>query len=252
MLDQENLRVQVLCSGETENRSRIIDNWVKKCIDVLITNPKKLEVCLDLLDFPSIVFYQVPASTHTLRQASRRSWRIPQRKPVKVWFLTYEGTMQTRLMKLMAEKLTSSLALEGELTDKGLAAMSETSDSLALELARMLVDKTGAGGSVKDIWADYRRREARSEARLATPLGGPVPETERLSASQPEPDQLPVGVGSASVELDRIGETLVKVQFVEYTGRRKKKVTHVEVKPADLAAMIDQVEEPVQAQLCLF
>ena len=38
---------------------------------------------MDLLDFPSIIFYQIPMSTYTLRQASRRSWRIPQKKPVK-------------------------------------------------------------------------------------------------------------------------------------------------------------------------
>jgi len=252
ILEEASIGVKVLRSGDTDNRSRIIDNWVKKGLEVLITNPRKVEVGLDLLDFPSIVFYQVPLSTYTLRQASRRSWRIPQRNPVRVWFLTYAGTMQTRLMKLMAEKLTSSLALEGELTDKGLAALSETSDSLALELARMLVDKSEDNGSIKDIWADYRRHEARSETVLATPMGQPVPELEKVPVKNPEPDRLPVGVGSASVELDRIGETLVKVQFVEYVGKRKKKVTHIEVRKEDLDKMIHQVEGEVQAQLCLF
>jgi hypothetical protein len=42
----------------------------------------------------------------------------------------------------MASKLTSSLAIEGELTDKGLAALSETSDSMAMELAKMLMKKS--------------------------------------------------------------------------------------------------------------
>jgi hypothetical protein len=109
------------------------------------SNPKKVEVGMDLLDFPSIVFYQIPMSTYTLRQASRRSWRIPQKKPVKVFFLTYSGTMQTRLMQLMAEKLMSSLTIEGELSDKGLAALSETSDSMAKELAKMLIEKSESG-----------------------------------------------------------------------------------------------------------
>jgi len=252
MMEKEGIRVKVLRSGDTENRARIIDNWVEKGLDVLITNPRKVEVGLDLLDFPSIVFYQVPLSTYTLRQASRRSWRIPQRKPVRVWFLTYAETMQTRLMKLMAEKLTSSLALEGELTDKGLAALSESSDTLAQELARMLVDKSTEEGSIKDIWADYRRHEARSETILATPLGQPAPELERVPVKNPEPDRLPVGVGSVSVELDRIGGTMIKVQFVEYIGKRKKKVTHIEVRKEDLDKMIQQAEGEVQAQLCLF
>ena len=73
MMEAEGINVKVLRSGDTESRAKIIDGWVRKGMDVLITNPKKVEVGLDLLDFPSIVFYQVPMSTYTLRQASRRS-----------------------------------------------------------------------------------------------------------------------------------------------------------------------------------
>ena len=125
-------------------------------MDVLITNPKKVEVGMDLLDFPSIIFYQIPMSTYTLRQASRRSWRIPQTKPVNVYFLTYSKTMQTRLMQLMADKLMCSLAIEGELSDKGLAALAESSDSMTKELAKMLMAKSESGESksLKDIWDD--------------------------------------------------------------------------------------------------
>jgi hypothetical protein len=96
MLEEEGIRVKVLRSGDTEGRAKIIETWIKKGLDVLMTNPRKVEVGMDLLDFPSIVFYQIPMSTYTLRQASRRSWRIPQKKPVRVYFLAYSGTMQTR------------------------------------------------------------------------------------------------------------------------------------------------------------
>lgn len=33
-------------------------------------------------------------SLHTLRQSSRRSWRIEQRRPVEVKFFAYKSTMQ--------------------------------------------------------------------------------------------------------------------------------------------------------------
>jgi len=102
--------VKVLKSGDTEGRAELIGKWASNGMDVLMTNPKKVEVGMDLLEFPSIIFYQIPMSTYTLRQASRRSWRIPQKKPVRVYFFTYLGTMQTRLMQLMASKLTSILA----------------------------------------------------------------------------------------------------------------------------------------------
>ena len=48
------------------------------------------DVPTDLLDFPTIIFYESGYSLHTLRQASRRSWRIGQRRPVRVKFLCSE------------------------------------------------------------------------------------------------------------------------------------------------------------------
>ena len=60
----------------------------------MICHPKLVETGLDLLDFPTIIFYESGYSLHTLRQASRRSWRIGQRRPVRVKFRCYEGTMR--------------------------------------------------------------------------------------------------------------------------------------------------------------
>lgn len=249
MMEEERIAVKVLRSGDTENRAKIIDNWVKNGMDVLITNPKKVEVGMDLLDFPSIIFYQIPMSTYTLRQASRRSWRIPQRKPVKVFFLAYSGTMQTRLMQLMADKLTTSLAIEGELSDKGLAALSETSDSMAKELAKMLLEKSTDNRSLKDIWAAYRKKEVHAEVVIATDMKDSLPQPKALLSEthqKPAPE-----IGKASCEIEQIGDTIVKVEFVEYIGKRKKKVTHIEVKQSELDEMIKQsgVED---VQLALF
>ena len=252
MLEQENVRVKVLRSGNTEGRARIIQNWVEKGTDVLITNPRKVEVGMDLLDFPSIVFYQVPMSTYTLRQASRRSWRIPQKQPVKVYFLTYSGTMQTRLMKLMADKLISSLALEGELSDKGLAALSDTSDSMAKELAKMLLKKTESGDnqSLKDIWAAYRKKEVQVEVSMNREMSEPEPQPETISqeyAERPSSE-----IKKVSTEMEKIGERIVKVQFVEYIGKRKKKVTHIEVTETELDNIIKNSQGVIKAQYSLF
>ena len=252
MLEEEDIRVKVLRSGDTEGRARIINNWVEKGMDVLMTNPKKVEVGMDLLDFPSIIFYQIPMSTYTLRQASRRSWRIPQEKPVKVYFLTYSGTMQTRLMHLMADKLISSLALEGELSDKGLAALSDTSDSMAKELAKMLLEKAESGDSrsLKDIWAAYRKKEVQVEVKMNRGMSDPEPETETISEEETEKPSR--DIRKASTEVEKIGDRIVKVQFIEYIGKRKKKVTHIEVKEAELDEMVAKSDRPVHAQFTLF
>ena len=55
-----------------------------------------------------------------MRQASRRSWRIGQTQPVQVVFMAYRNTLQADALKLVAKKLQSSLAVEGELPEDGL------------------------------------------------------------------------------------------------------------------------------------
>ncbi len=53
-------------------------------------------------------------SVYVMRQASRRSWRIGQTRPVKVVFMSYRNTLQADALKLVAKKLQSSLAVEVE------------------------------------------------------------------------------------------------------------------------------------------
>jgi hypothetical protein len=242
LIAEKGYRVKVLRAGDSEGRADKINKWVEQGLDLLICNPKLVEVGLDLLFAVTIVFYQCGYSTYTLRQASRRSWRIPQTEPVKVFFLTYTDTMQTRAMKLIANKLTCSLAIEGELTDKGLAALSETSDSMARELARMLIEKSGDNRSLKDLWANYRKKEVQVECHVTE---------SKLVKLEKEPVLKP-GVKTLSLEAEQIGNKIVKVEFIEYIGRRKKKVTHVEVTQAELDEMIAESETPTQAQFTLF
>ena len=56
------------------------------------------------------------------RQTSRRSWHIGQTQPVSVVFNSYRGTLQAEALKLLAKKLQSSLSVEGEHPEGGLAA----------------------------------------------------------------------------------------------------------------------------------
>jgi hypothetical protein len=243
LLAEKNYRVKVLRSGDSEGRAGKIDQWVGEGLDVLICNPKLVEVGLDLLFAVTVIFYQCGYSTYTLRQASRRSWRIPQTKPVKVYFLTYAETMQTRAMKLIADKLTCSLAIEGELTDKGLAAISDTSDSITRELARMLVEKSDDNRNLKDLWAAYRKKEVQMECQITD--SKPI-------EIQPQGMEMESDVKSASLEAEQIGDKVVKVHFIEYIGKRKKKVTRIEVDRAELNTLLQNSENQGVAQLSMF
>jgi len=132
--------------------------------DVLITNPNLIKTGLDLIEFPTLIFFQTGYSVYTLRQASRRSWRIGQDKPVKVYYLAYSGTMQETALALMANKMETALAVEGDLTDKGLLALADSGNSMLLEMARSLVD--GRQFSLEDAWQAFQAEAVQADALL--------------------------------------------------------------------------------------
>ena len=99
---------------------------------MLVCHPRLVQTGLDLIDFPTIVWDEVDYSTYVMRQASRRSWRIGQTRPVKVVFMSYRNTLQADALKLVAKKLQSSLAVEGELPEDGLAAYGDDGDDLMM------------------------------------------------------------------------------------------------------------------------
>ena len=102
------------------------EDWIEKHMDgmdVLICHPKRVMTGLDLVQFPSLIWYQTGYSTHVLRQASARARRPIQSQPCKVFFLYYAGTIQEQALALMGEKEAASQALEGTFDTNALRAM---------------------------------------------------------------------------------------------------------------------------------
>ena len=152
VLSSEGIRTAVLrASVDTSKREAWYVRQIKEGVQVVISHPKLVETGLDLLDFPTIIFYESGYSLHTLRQASRRSWRIGQRRPVRVKFLCYEGTMQTACLRLMGKKLLVALTMEGRFAGEGLQNIDEDDDMLSV-MARELVERNGIGESADAVW----------------------------------------------------------------------------------------------------
>src|SRR5581483_2112972 len=152
ILCDEGIRTAVLrASVDTSKREAWYARQIKDGVQVVICHPKLVETGLDLLDFPTILFYESGYSLHTLRQASRRSWRIGQRRPVRVKFLCYEGTMQTSCLRLMGKKLLVALTMEGKFAGEGLQSIDEDDDMLSA-MARELVERNGIGESADAVW----------------------------------------------------------------------------------------------------
>jgi len=148
----EGIRAAILrASVPTHKREAWYREQLRRGIDACICHPKIVETGLDLLDFPTILFHETGYSLHTLRQASRRSWRIGQRRPVEVKFFAYRGTMQEVCLRLMGKKLLVALAMEGKFASEGLQAI-DGDDDMLTAMARELVQNKGIGESADSVW----------------------------------------------------------------------------------------------------
>ena len=125
----------------------------------MIAHPRLVQTGLDLWSFPDIFFYETGYSIYTLRQASRRSWRIGQWTNVNVKFFYYAGTMQEACLRLMGKKLLVSLAMEGKFATDGLQAIDE-GDDILMAMARELVTEKGIGESADAVWKRLVEKQA--------------------------------------------------------------------------------------------
>ena len=161
VLSQEGIRVSVLTSQvPPDQREAWYERRLREGMQVCVAHPRLVSVGMDLLWAPSIYFVQTGYSIYTLRQASRRSWRIGQRSNVVVRFLTYNDTMQTSCLRLMGKKLLVSLAMEGKFSNEGLQGI-EDDDDVLTAMARELVTEKGVGESAASVWKAVQEQHSR-------------------------------------------------------------------------------------------
>ena len=171
ILTRHGFRVAVMKADAVapDKREAWVAEKVKQGIDVLVCHPRLVQTGLDLIDFPTLCWFETDYSTYVMRQASRRSWRIGQTRPVKVVFMSYKNTLQADALKLVAQKLQSSLAVEGELPEDGLAAYGDDGDDVMMALARKIVsgdEEDADDAAMEEVFAQARDAEATAEELL--------------------------------------------------------------------------------------
>ena len=170
ILTRHGFRVAVMKADAVapNRREAWVADRVKQGVDVLICHPRLVQTGLDLVDFPTICWAETDYSVYTMRQLSRRSWRIGQTRPVKVVFMSYRNSLQADALKLMARKLQNSLAVEGELPEDGLAAYGDDGDDIMMALARKIVngEEQDDAETVEAVFAQARDAEAVAEELL--------------------------------------------------------------------------------------
>ena len=219
LLTDEGYRTEILTDKiKTTDR----EDWVQKKLaagmQVLIVNPSLVETGLDLNAFTTLVFYSMGYKLFTLRQASRRSWRINQKAPaVKVYMLYYKDTMQQKCLKLMASKLAVAGLIEGNFSEEGLAAMSDVQD-MTSQMAKELM--LGIRDNVEDIAAAFKKMAFENPDREA-------PEVPAEEAELPSPTMIeqPKRVFTAEQE-EKLQAAMVQIE--QQKAKRTKKTQQVE------------------------
>ena len=183
ILTRHGFRVAVMKADAVapERREAWVADRVGEGVDVLVCHPRLVQTGLDLVDFPTIAWFETDYSVYVMRQASRRSWRIGQDRPVRVVFMAYRNSLQADALTLVAKKLQSSLAVEGELPEDGLAAFGDDGDDLMLALARKIVsgEEEDEANPVEAVFAWAKGVEASAEEYL-------VDDGWKLAEAQPE------------------------------------------------------------------
>ncbi|WP_299967523.1 helicase-related protein [uncultured Oscillibacter sp.] len=232
LLTREGIRTEILTPKiPPEKREAWVEKRVSSGLQVLITNPKCVETGLDLNAFTTLIFYSMGYNLFTLRQASRRSWRINQTAPcVEVYMLYYANTMQAKAMKLMASKLAVAGIIEGTFSEEGLAAMSDVQDmtsQMAKELAQGIKD------NVEDIAAAFKKMAVINPHRnRIAPAAAQVSEaadiTEILRAAASDTPAETSTRSADSREKQTLYEGLLQKSIEEQKKRKSKKRTEVE------------------------
>lgn len=121
------------------------ETWIREKynegIEIIVCNPKLVETGLNIIQYPSIYFYEIPYSITTLRQAEKRAYRPSQKRECRIYYSYYKECIQEDAMKLVGGKKKASLALEGVFSNDILSSMGEGGQSLESMLNDVLKGK---------------------------------------------------------------------------------------------------------------
>lgn len=201
--------------------------WLAKAAEegarVIVSNIRLVEVGLDLLSWPTVVFYQLSYDVNTVRQAGRRAWRIGQDRECRVYYLVADGTQQVAQFERVMSKRGHAMLVEGRLDKSELSRYARDEHSaLAADLADCL-----ASSDLADRWRELAARDMDKNLVLVAEAGfkKAVAEAQKRLVAE----TLRLCGREAAVELVDTGrpglpEARVKLKVEEGGGRGRNRV----------------------------
>ncbi|MCC6615318.1 MAG: hypothetical protein IT320_17720 [Anaerolineae bacterium] len=143
-----------------ERREAVIEREIAKGTNVVLCNPELVKTGLDLIHFPTLIFYELVFNLSTLMQAAARSYRLNQTHThCKVVYLYAEGTMEQTAVQLMSRKQRAAKLLTGDIGLTGLDALTEGEGGFE----EALLEAIGRDESLLDPSQLFKASEAASE-----------------------------------------------------------------------------------------
>lgn len=158
VLEQEGFPVRVMRSSvSADERIEWIARAVEDGVQVIVTNVSLVEVGVDLLHFPTLMFYQQTEKIATMRQASRRSWRIGQTENCKVIHYIYEDSYEVNQFQRNMAKRAHALLLEGRL-DRSEMSTYMPSDRLSAQTTALAAHLSNVA-DLSDKWSSLADKD---------------------------------------------------------------------------------------------
>lgn len=151
-------------SVKTKDRERYIKRRSEK-IHVWVTNYRNVETGIDFVgeykgrkfNYPTIIYFQMGTNLSSVWQASRRHYRLNQTKECRTYYLHYKGTLQSSVLELMAEKISSASAIQGNFSESALESMRKTEDPIAKLAKKLLSGNMADGREIENLLAQTRK-----------------------------------------------------------------------------------------------
>ena len=133
---------ELTSSIKLEKREEWIQNQYDNGVQVIVTNPKTVDTGLDIINYPTIYFYEQTFEIKVMRQAAARSRRPSSKfKECRVYYSYYKDTLQEDGIKLIASGISSAKNLEGIFSEDMLSNLADVGESPAAVLNKILQGK---------------------------------------------------------------------------------------------------------------
>ncbi len=239
VLAKHGIDAEILDVGtSTEDRFEWLQQAAERDVKVFICNLRLVEVGLDLIAWPTLIFFEMSYDINSVRQAARRAWRIGQMQGCRVYYIMANGTQQIAQFESCMSKRAHAMLAEGKLDRSELAAYGrDVSNALAVDLASCIASedlgRKWAGLAVKDMGIETVK-ESEFKKVLAIARKKLVNETLTLCGLEPDYEEEPEE--ETTIERPRV---IWSDAFVAPKRRRKPKVVPGQMSIFDLLGIVE-------------